>query len=234
MTDPHSCASCGADHDHHDGAAYARRRRRTLLWFTGLRAAIVVVLAAAVLIIGPPGGLALAIGYGIAVWIVATVAGVVGALALANRLGQAAAAMLGALITAAVAPALLALSVLWSAAPSPTHATAVGLGFLAAAFTAETSRGLQVRALLGSETRAGEVARESAAMTPHQDRDGYELAGTLTIAALIGAYTYLLHVLPVLLIVLLPLNVAVVAYLRRRVIRADRAHHHRAASYSAS
>lgn len=223
MTDGHSCEHCDDDHDHDhvDGAAYARSRRPRLLSLVLLRGLILIAVAAVVVGFGPsvPQSV-IAAGVGLAVWVLSTLAGVIGAAVAVRSLGQRRALMVGALTAAAVTPALIALSLPWHNASLWT-ALALGAGYLAGALSAESVRLLGVRTLLGADTREGEVARESAAMTPEQDRDFAHLLGTLALAVLVGIYATAINALPLLVLVLIPWHVAITALTRRGAVRRD-------------
>ena len=142
---------------------------------------------------------------------------------LASRVGRIRALLLGALLAAALTPALAAIA----ARMDPmawTFAAMVAVGYLAGAFAAEAVRLWRLRALLGQDTREGEVARDSAAITRDQDRDVADLAATAVMAVLVGGYVWMTGALPVLVVVLVPLHVAIVALLRRTAVRQP---HHR-------
>lgn len=221
MSHSRTCSHCAAgDHDHLDSRDHARTRRRQLAGFIAARIAIMLVaLIAPAALLSSPGlaTVTLAVGIGVALWVLTIAAGVLVSALLLRRVGRVSAMMSGALAAAGLTPPLA----LGAAAFGPgtwLYATMVAAGFLTGAFTSEAVRLWQLRALLGQDTRAGEVARDSAAITHAQDQDVSDLLSTLLMAALVGAYVWLTGLLWILVVVLVPLHVAVVALRRRKAL----------------
>lgn len=220
MSHSTACVHCGDtdDHVHLDSAEHARSRRRALLYAVAVRAVTVVAAVLAILLALPAPAALAGLAAGVALWALSTAAGVLTAALLASRLGRIRALMLGALLAAALTPALGAIAarmdpMVW------TFAATIAVGYLAGAFAAEAVRLWRLRALLAQDTREGEVARDSAALTRDQDRDLADLAATALMAVLAGGYVWATGVLPLLVLVLVPLHVAIVALLRRTAVR---------------
>ncbi len=221
MSAHHDCTNCSADHEHFDTGAHAHKRRAAMAWAVAGRLAVLKIGVDLLLLLPSIGGASIAMGAGLAIWALATGVGVlVAGLTMAKR-GTPAAAMAGSLATAAITPLLIGVAVLTVPGPA-LHPLAVAVGYLIGGFGAETLRLVRLRALLGAESREGEVARESAAITAHRDNDLADFLGTGMIGVLVGAYTYLIALLPPLALVLAPLHVAGIALHRRRAIAARR------------
>src|SRR5690625_379672 len=223
-----ACTHCGehGEHEHLDSREHARTRRRRLALVVAARATIVPRTALLVLLATPaPRSGIWALVAGLAVWALSTGVGVGASALWMPAVGRTAALMRGALVAAGLVP-LLALTAAWLGASSPAgawqYAALVGTGYLAGGFGAEILRVWRLRSLLGQDTREGAVARDSAAITHHQDQDGLDLLATALTGALVGLYVWLTGLLWPLVVVLVPLHVAIVAVRRRAGVRRAR------------
>lgn len=223
MSHSTGCTHCGDtdDHVHLDPFEHARSRRRQLLHLVVSRAMVTVVALVVLAVLLPPVALAGGLAAGLVLWAVSTAAGVLVSTLLLARLGRLRALMYGALLAAALIPALAAVTARMDSAG--TFAAAVAVGYLAGSYGAESVRLGRLRTLLGQDTRAGEVARDSAAITHDQDHDLTDLLATAGMALLVGCYVYLTGLLAILTVVLVPLHVAIVALRRRQAVRQHRA-----------
>ncbi len=232
--EPYVCPHCEDTHahEHVDSRAVVLDRRRRLAVVSGVRAVLVLLALVGVLLTLPAtAGLAL-LGAGVLAWLVATAVGLlVAAVDLSRRAGEAgrSAADERRLVTvsvltgAALTPALALLVALAGrvlvagsdAGAAALVAAAGAAGWLTASATADVVRALRLRALLGAESRAGEVARASAVRT-RDSADEWPQLGTVVItAAVVGVWVALCHLLPAVVVVLVPLHVALVALTRR-------------------
>lgn len=220
MTETHACPHCDStdSHVHLDSAEHARTRRSRLLSLIGSRLGLLIAAAAALAVLAPSTWWLVGAGLGLVAWVVVTGAGVVAGSVSAARTSRLRALMIGALSAAALTPlAALALALVRGSV-DPWFAGAAAVGFFAGAAGAEALRMWRLRALFGQDTRAGEIARDAAALTRDRDNDAGDLAWTALQAVLVGGWVLLCALLPVLAIVLVPLHVAAVTLIRRQAL----------------
>lgn len=234
MSQRTTCTHCSDtdDHVHLDSFDHARTRRRQLLRLVLVRAVIVaavllggasgLIFAALDLGAVPPAiGFAVGVGAGLVLWAMSTGVGVLTSTLVLARLGPLRALMIGALVAAGLVP-VLAAGFSWVQPVDWLIAAGTAAGYLAGTYGAESVRLWRLRTLLGQDTRAGEVARDSAAITYAQDQDVADLLASAGVAVLVGCYVWGTGMLTVLVVVLVPLHVAVVAAGRRRAVRQQR------------
>ncbi|HLS25186.1 MAG TPA: hypothetical protein VK063_04855 [Beutenbergiaceae bacterium] len=229
MSHATACTHCGehGEHDHVDSREHARSRRRQLALVVIARVLIVLLAGTLVLLTAqePVAGI-WALVAGLAAWALSTGIGVGASALWMPAVGRTAALMRGALAAAALVPVMAVATTrlgISSAMDGWQYAALVGTGYLAGAFGAECVRLWQLRALLGQDTREGEVARDSAAITHQQDQDALDLLATALTGGLVALYVWLTGMLWPLVLVLVPLHVAVVALRRRAGVRRARA-----------
>lgn len=220
MTETHACPHCDSTdaHVHLDGAEHARTRRSRLLSLIGIRLGLLLATVVVLAVLTPSTWWLVGLGLGLLAWAVVTAAGVLAGSIAAARTSRLRALMLGALIAGALTPVAAVVLALVRGAADPWFAGAAGAGFFAGAAGAEAFRMWRLRSLFGQDTRAGEIARDAAAYTRDRDDDAGDLVWTTTQSVLAGAWVLLCALLPVLVAVLIPLQVALAALIRRRAL----------------
>lgn len=231
--EPYVCPHCEATHEHQhvDERAVVLTHRRRLAVVSGIRGVLAALAMLGALILLPvTAGLTL-VGSGVLAWLLATATGLaVASLNLARSggdlpRGSAAERRLVtvSVLTGAVLTPLLALLVglLGRAVVEGRGAAAVAVaaaaatGWFVGSALADAVRALRLRALLGAESRAGEVARASSVRSRDTADEWPQLATGVGTAVVVGLWVALCHLLPVVVVVLVPLHVALVALSRR-------------------
>lgn len=219
--EPYVCEHCddSVPHEHVDEKplveGYRTALRRSVLGV----AAVGLALAVAVLLGGRAA--ALAIPLGAVAWVVASAVGLLVLSLVRTRRSTPAAVIAGAVATSAAAP-LLALLVA-SAADGGIgwRAAAATLGWLAVSGTVSGVRAGQLGTLLTAHTREGEAARSGVIRTGGRPSPTIEAAWLVATAVVFGLCVAATAALSVLVVVLVPLNVAVAVLSRRLHTRAS-------------
>lgn len=234
--EPYVCPHCEETHvhEHVDERAVVLAHRRRLVVVSAIRTVLVLLALVGVLLWLPvTAGLTL-VASAVLAWALATAAGLlVASVDLARRgsQGQVAGAdsrrlVTVSVLTGAVLTPVLALLVALvgravvdgsGAGAAALTAAAAATGWLTASAAADIVRALRLRALLGAESRAGEVARAAAVRTRDRADEWPQLATVVVTAAVVGLWVGLCHLLPAVVVVLVPLHVALVALSRRLV-----------------
>lgn len=206
----HTCAHCDSteDHSHTDERGAVLAFRSAIRGSDIGRAIVALGLLVAAVSLSGLGLLA-----GALAWLAATAAGM-GVLALTNRSRPAAqAVLLGALASAAAMP-LLALGAARLVGPGWEVAVAAAAGWLVLAGGTEILRNRSLAATLVAHTRDGEAAR-SAVAAGVVSSPWLEWAWSLLTGVLFGAWVWLTGELAIVVITLVPLQVALAALSRR-------------------
>lgn len=220
MTETHACPHCESTdaHVHLDSAEHARARRSRLLGLIGIRLGMLLAAVVVLAVLASSTWLLGGLGLGLVAWAVVTGAGVLAGSLGAARTSRLRALMIGAMSAAALTPVAAVILAVVRGAVDPWFAGAVAAGFFAGAAGAEVFRMWRLRALFAQDTRAGEVARDAAARTRDRDDDAGDLAWTTAQSVLVGVWVLLCSLVPALVAVLIPLQVAIAAVIRRRAL----------------
>lgn len=217
---PYVCEHCddSVPHSHVDEKPLVDAYRRELLGALVAVAALAVLWLAATLLLAREAAFATVLGA--ASWVLATALGLV-AFALTRRSRPGAAAVIvGAVTTAAVTPLLALLVALLTPGGVAARAVAAGLGWLVASAVVTGVRTVRLREVLVADTREGEAARSGVVRTAGRPSPYVEagwLVLTAGVTALCVAATALM---PVVVVVLVPLNAALAVLTRRQQARA--------------
>jgi hypothetical protein len=221
--EPYVCDHCddSVPHRHVDEKplveGYRTALRRSVLGV----AAVGLLLAVAVVLGGRAA--ALAIPLGAAAWTVSSAVGLLVLSLVQTRRPTPAAVIAGAVATAAAAPLLALLVAAASDGAIGWRALAGTLGWLAVSGTVSGIRAGQLGALLTSHTREGEAARSGVVRTDGRPSPYIEAAWLVATAVVFGLCVAATAALPVLVVVLVPLNVALAVLSRRLQTHAGRA-----------
>lgn len=216
----HGCEHCddSAPHSHADEGALVEGYRASLRLARTTTAVVALLGLAAVAVVAL--GSALGVLLGALAWVVATGLGVLTWVLLRRRTSEKAAVLVGAVVSAAAAP-LLALAVA-ALVPGPGLARGLAAAFGWMAVSAGTSghRAGTLRALLVTDSRAGEAARSAVVRTNGRPSPVAEALWLVVTALVLGCFVAAAAALPALVAVLVPLNVALAMLTRRWQARA--------------
>lgn len=220
QADPYVCEHCDSSvpHTHVDEKPLVEGYRTQLLRGR-IGSAAVVVLGLIVLAVTARNS-AFGLLLGILAWVVATGLGLAGWLLLRRSTGEKVAVLIGAMITAGAAPLLALAPTAWVDGPVWARALAAALGWLAVSVGTSGARASKLRSLLAEHSRDGEAARSAVVRTGGRPSPYVETAWLVATGALFGLYVAAAAVLPVLVVVLVPLNVALAVLSRRWQARA--------------
>lgn len=200
--------------EHVDAYAVVVARRRSLATFSWVRITIAVVVLAALLVLMPFPTTAVAVAAGLISSALTTAMGLLAAVVVGTRVPPLR-RVLAAVVTAAALTPVAALLVALALDGAPSVPLGAALGWFLGAGSSGVVRAGRLRALLGSDTRAGEVARDAAVRTREEASDTADLTWTLITAAVFGLWVLVCSVLPVVAAVLVPLHVVLVVLTRR-------------------
>lgn len=218
--DPYVCEHCdeSVPHTHVDEKPLVEGYRRSLRGSVMGVAAVTVAIAIAVLV----GGLdsALAIPLGAVAWTVCSALGLLVLSLARTRRSTPAAVVAGALASAAAAPLLALLVGAVAGGGAGWRGAAGALGWLAVSGTISGIRAGKLGRILTAHTREGEAARSAVLRTSGRPSPYAEAAWLIATAAVFGVCVAATALMPVLVIVLVPLNVALAVLSRRWQARA--------------
>lgn len=220
MTTPaaHSCDHCDSSipHSHDDPFIathnYLAKAKRLAI----IRLVLIVVAVIALPVISALTDTStLAFVFGVLGWFIVMAAGLLSLNAQPKP--GAKAFLISAIVAAAVTPLVaLGIGVLRpgtsEASPIITAATA-GIGWLLAGLAVDLIRMRQLEALVKSDSRDGEAARD--ALGRLDDTQTAELGWSIFTPVLVGCYIWLIIALPLIVIVLVPLHVVISIVSRR-------------------
>jgi len=220
--EPYVCDHCddSVPHQHVDEVPLVERYRTALRRSVLGVAAVGLLLAVAVVLGGREA--ALAIPLGAVAWTVSSALGLLVLALVRTRRSTPAAVIAGAVATAAAAPLLALLVAAATDGAVGWRAVAGTLGWLAVSGTVSGVRASQLGTLLTAHTREGEAARSGVIRTGGRPSPYIEAVWLVATAVVFGLCVAATAVLPVLVVVLVPLNVAVAVLSRRLQTRSGR------------
>jgi hypothetical protein len=215
-----TCEHCddSVPHEHVDEQPLVEGYRAALRRGVAAVAAVGATLAVAVLIGGREA--ALAIPLGAVAWTVCSALGLLALSVVRSRRSTPVAVIAGAVTTAALTPLLALLVAVAAGGDVGWRAAAGALGWLAVSGTVSGIRAGALRTLLAAHTREGEAARSGVVRTAGRPSPLAEAGWLVATGAVFGLCVLAAAVLPVVVVVLIPLNAALAVLSRRSAARA--------------
>lgn len=206
----HGCAHCdsGEDHSHADEHDAVTAYRAALRGADSVRAVLAIGLLLLAVTASATGLLT-----GAGSWLVATIVGILALVLARLRIHTPRAVVLGSLISAAAMP-LLALATSTIAGDGWAIGLAAGSGWIVLASCAELRRDRTLASTLIAHTRDGEAARQAVTFAAPTS-PWVELTWSVLTGVLFGVWVWATGAVPLIVLTLVPLQVALAALSRR-------------------
>ncbi len=218
-TDTYVCEHCddSVPHQHVDEKPLVERYRRELLVGVLLTAAVAVV-GLGVMVLGLESWVGLPLGA--LAWAIGTAVGLLVLAVARTRTSTPVAVVLGAVASAAVSPVLALLVAVVVPGSAGWVALAGGSGWLVLSALIAGIRAGTLRDLLTQHTRDGEAARSGVVRSEGRPSPYVEAAWLVATAVVFGLCVLATAALPILVVLLVPLNVVIAVLSRRWQVRA--------------